>query len=372
VALTGGMLTFVALLFGAAPLLIPGVAFTLLGVLMPLWVTAGARGAGVRRRFDCDRVIEGEPVEATIEVHSGRWGLPGGEVLDALADAPVSLPRRRSAAAAGALVEVRIVARAHRRGVRRLQAPSLVLGDALGLARVTRAGGGGVQELLVLPRTEPVTWLARGGGTRLDRADARARAELPAAAVDVDGLRPYRQGTPASRIHWSALARGAGLLERQLRADGDTRPLVALDARCSGPSEELEAAVRAAASLALELARTGGCRLLLGGERRAVAIEPELASWPGAHARLALVQGGPRARAPVLGAGVTLGQLFYVAAGPLGRLPPALTGAGGADWVLVLPAPLRPAAPASACFEVADCRGYALRARSRWAGAPAL
>ena len=53
----------------------------------------------------------------------------------------------------------------------------------------------------------------------------------PMGATEVDGLRPYRQGTPASRIHWPALARGAGLLERRLRADTDSRPLVVVDAR---------------------------------------------------------------------------------------------------------------------------------------------
>jgi len=357
------MLTFVALLFGAAPLLIPGIAFALLGTLTPLWVIAGARGARVRRELHAERVIEGEPVEATIEVRRGRWGLPGGAILDPLAGAPVSLRRPPSPAAAGARAEVRIVARVHRRGIRRLEPPSLLLGDALGLAHVTRVGDGPAQDLLVLPRTEPVDWLPLAGGGRLDGDDPRARAQPPA-AVDVDGLRPYQPGTPASRIHWSALARGAGLLERRLRADGDTRPMVALDARCPEAAEQLEAAVRAAASLALELARRGGCRLLLSGERRAIAIEPELASWPGAHARLALMQGGPRARAPMLGAGGALGPLFYVAAGPLGRLPVALTGARGAACVLVLPAPLCPAAPASACLQVAGCRGFTLRARS--------
>ena len=46
-----------------------------------------------------------------------------------------------------------------------------------------------------------------------------------------------------------------GLLERRLQADGDSRPLVVLDARCDGPTEHLDACVRAAASLVLELNR---------------------------------------------------------------------------------------------------------------------
>src|ERR671928_204854 len=92
--------------------------------------------------------------------------------------------------------------------------PLLVAGVALSAVAAAPA-----QEVLVLPRVEPVRPLgvaARGGAAR-----ARARPSgLP--AVEPDGLRPYRRGTPASRIHWPALARGAGLLERRLSADADT------------------------------------------------------------------------------------------------------------------------------------------------------
>ena len=73
-----------------------------------------------------------------------------------------------------------------------------------------------------------------------------------------------------------------------------------LDARGDGPPELLDAAVRAAASLTLELARAGGCGLLLPGEQRATAIDRELITWPAAYARLALVEGGPQAPAPAL------------------------------------------------------------------------
>ena len=105
------------------------------------------------------------------------------------------------------------------------------------------------------------------------------------AAVDVDGLRPYRPGTSASRIHWPAVARGAGLIERRLRADGDSRPLVVLDARgssaragrcstppCAPPPRWCSSSRRA-----------GGCGLLLPGEQRATAIDRELSRWPAAY-----------------------------------------------------------------------------------------
>jgi uncharacterized protein (DUF58 family) len=110
------------------------------------------------------------------------------------------------------------------------------------------------------------------------------------AATEVDGLRPYRPGTPASRIHWAALARGAGLLERRLRAEQESRPLVVLDSRCDGDeSDLLDAAVRAAASLLFELARDVGCGLLTPGSGRPLQVDQRLGGWSVAHAHLALV-----------------------------------------------------------------------------------
>ena len=147
----------------------------------------------------------------------------------------MSLSRPLSLIAGGSKADVRVVARFARRGLRRLEPPSLIVRDMLELASATRVGEGSAQELLVLPRTEPVRWSGRDRGQRRAEGSDSRHAEEPLAAVDVDGLRPYRPGTPASRIHWAALARGAGLLERRLRADGDTRPLVVLDARAPAP-----------------------------------------------------------------------------------------------------------------------------------------
>lgn len=363
VALAGVALTLAAFTFDAAPLFVPGVAFTLLGVLTPLWVWASARGADVRRRLVAERVIEGEPVEAIIEVRRGRLGLPGGEVLDPLAGEPVSLRQPLALVAGGSRTQVRVVARLHRRGLHRLDPPSLAVHDTLELAQVVRTGSGPVQELLILPATEPVRWPGSGQGERLESGDSNSDGE-PMAAVDVDGLRPYRPGTPASRIHWAALARGAGLLERRLQPDGDTRPLVVLDPRGSGPVELLDAAVRAAASLTLEFARRGGCRLLLPGERRTVTVEPDLASWPGVHARLALVAGGPGARPPILGPAARMGSLFYVCQQGSERLPSALTAAGSGACVLVLPRASASRSAGAPSFEVSGCHGYVLGGRS--------
>jgi uncharacterized protein (DUF58 family) len=350
VALAGVGLVLVAFLFDASPLFVPGIAFVLLGVGAPVWVWHLTGRALVTRRLEQDRVVEGEPLEAMIEV---RGWMPGAEVLDPLAGKPVPLPNARRAG-------IRVLARFERRGVRRLAPPALRLRDPLALAECNRAAVGPPQDVLVLPRTEAVDWAGRGGDAAGATA-ARSRAML-LAAVEVDGLRPYRRGTPASRIHWPALARGAGLLERRLRVDGDQTPLVVLDARGSGPPEHLDAAVRAAASLALELARAGGCRLLLPDERRALAIEQDLAAWPAAHARLALVEGGPATRAPALQAvRSALGLVIYVTPRRVERLDTVLGGDGSASAaaVLVMPAALAPRGRVS--FSVAGCVGVSFR-----------
>jgi uncharacterized protein (DUF58 family) len=364
VALAGVALTLAALTFDAAPLFVPGVAFAVIGVGAPLWVWLSARPASVSRRLQVERVVEGEPFEAMIEVRRGLLGLPGAELHDPLTPRPVLLKVPLSLIQGSRVADVRIVTRFARRGLRRLEPPSLVVRDPLELASVARKGEGRHQELLVLPYTERVRWAMRSRGRAPQRTEGRSHTE-PMAAIDVDGLRPYRPGTPASRIHWPALARGAGLLERRLRADRDTRPLVVLDARGEHLGPLLDAAVRAAASLTVELARLGGCRLLLPGERRALAVEPDLASWPAAHARLALVEGGPDTRPPLLDGVARLGPVFYVAAQPLERLPAALSAPGPGTLVVVLPQDLDALPPGSPSFEVTGCRGYAVRSRGR-------
>jgi uncharacterized protein (DUF58 family) len=349
------------LLFASAPLFVPGVAFALLGVLAPGWVWLSGLGATIERHMEQERVVEDEPLEATLKLRRGLLRPPGGEVSEPLAGRAVRLPRGRRST-------VRVLARFDRRGRRQVPPPCLVVRDPLDLAQYVRTGSKPAQDVLVLPRTEAVRW-ARNGAEAASTPASRARADL-LAGVEVDGLRPYRLGTPASRIHWPALARGAGLLERRLRVEGDMLPLVVLDARGTGPDEHLDAAVRAAASLTLELARSGGCKLLLPGSRRALAVESDLASWPVAHARLALVEGGPKARAPSPAAlRSALGPLLYVTAQPLERLPGPVgrESRNASSVMLVLPAAIAPEASGRASFAVSGCRGFLVGARGRTA-----
>lgn len=363
VALLGAIVLCAAYVFDASVLFVPGVALALVGVLMPMWIGLAARGTSVTRVLREDRVIEDQPVEATIEIRRGLLGLSGIELLDPLARDVLRLRPWVSPLGGGRLIEARIIARFSRRGRRRFEPPAIALSDPLGLVRLLRPGSSNAGELLVLPRTERVRWVRREASERLDSGAAQALVEAMA-STEVDGLRPYRPGTPASRISWPALARGAGLLERRLRSDRDSGPLVVLDVRGPGPPGNVDAAVRAAASLTLELARRTGCDLLLPGERRPIHVDGELGPWPGIHARLALVEGGPDAPPPALDPRPRVGQVFYVAAHN-GRLTASLARANHRTAVLVLPEGVDPPGSGVVSFEVSGCRGYLLASAAK-------
>jgi uncharacterized protein (DUF58 family) len=376
VAVCGCVLAVVAFTFDAAPLFVPAVGMLALGVLAPAWVWLAADGASAQRRMAAERVVEDEALSATITVRRGWLGLGGWgsfEVIDPLSSSRFELRDSLSPLRGDRSADLRVVTRFHRRGLHRLPPPSLTLSDPLELARAESRSQGGDQEVLVLPATEPVRWLRSDHVRRLRLPDGHDGTEA-LAAVDIDGLRPYRPGTPASRIHWPAVARGHGLIERRLQADGDSRPLIVLDARIParvGAVELLDAAVRAAASLVLDLARHGGCGLLLPGEQRATKIDRELVAWPTAYARLAVVEAEPDGRG---GRGpkfsptaTTAGAVIYVAASPADRLVARLSATIAGPTLLVVPDQLlvagRPAGmrgPMLPALSVSGCRGFML------------
>jgi hypothetical protein len=176
-----------------------------------------------------------------------------------------------------------------------------------------------------------------------------ARMAAHAAELELDSLRPYRPGSPASRIHWPTVARTGEMIERRLIADVDLRPLVVVDPRRPASEEALDMAVRAAASLTVHLARAGGCALLLPGDRRAADVEPDLRAWAPLHARLALLEAEDGA--PVAARVERSGAVFWVAAGA-SAAPAGLSRAAAAARYLVTPAPT---GGARVEFTVAGC-----------------
>jgi uncharacterized protein (DUF58 family) len=175
----------------------------------------------------------------------------------------------------------------------------------------------------------------------------------------MDGIRPLRDGTPASRIFWPAVARGADPQERFLTAGSESNPLIVLDPRGAAEEEHLDAAVRAAASLARALALSGGCGLLLPGDRRPTELGETLAGWAHLHARLALV--GPAGQPSLASVAQRRGAIIYVSAQARSRLPAALGPSHGSTRVLVVPGRL---ASRHAAFAVAGCSAYVLGGRA--------
>ena len=348
IALLGGALILTAAVFDAEPLYVPGVTFLVLAVGAAAWVLAAAAGLRVHRTVALRRVHEDEPVAVEIVVTAGRLPPPAATIEDDLLPRPAPIPFDRRE------TRVRINARYRRRGPKHLDPSRVVVRDPFGLASRTVTADG-ADEVLVLPRIERVR-TPRGDGHGTGLAQRRGRPTL-AAEVELDGLRPYREGAPASRIFWQALARGGALMERRLVAEGDTRPLVVLDLCTPDSPDATDAAVRATASLAVALAKEGGCALLLPGDRRPSGLDPTLAGWPALHVRLALLEteGVPN----LSGVAARRGPVLYVAARVLPRAPRALAHAPGGGRVLVVPGALPGRTPV---LEVAGCRGYELGA----------
>lgn len=338
----GLVLLLVAGTFDAEPLYVTGAALALLGLGAALWIRLGAWGASIRREISARSVLEEQPLEVRIRVRAGRLPLPPGWIDEPLLGAPVRFRAGRRSA------RVRVELTFARRGRRRLAPPALVLRDPFGLAQRVVTGDE-EDEVLVLPRVLPVQATAGGG----DATPAHARAALIAAAeTELDGLREHRPGSPASRIHWPAVARGVGMMERKLISEADSRPLVVLDPRAPSSPDALDRAVRAAASLCVHFARRSGCSLLLPGDRRAHVIEKDLTAWPAAHVRLALLE---ETTGPSLAAAQNRrGLVVLVAARPLDR-PPRGLGRTPGGCVLVVPDAPPGRRPV---FEVAGCQGF--------------
>lgn len=345
-ALLGVLMSAAALGFDEPSLYVPGLALLLLGVGAWLWVGVAAQGAGVTRIPGPATVEEEAPYPVRLTMSRGMVRPPGGELDEPLLGRPMRLTRSTPQ-------RIRVDVRFARRGRRGLEGARLTIRDPLGLA--SREMRSAPAEVLVLPRVVPLDLDAAGVTTGLGREASRLSAH--AAELELDSLRPYREGAPASRIHWPTVARLGEMVERRLIADVDLRPLVVVDPRRPPSEEALDKALRAAASLCVHLAGIAGCSLLLPGDRRAADIEPDLRSWAPLHARLALVEADDSA--PVAGRIERAGAVFWVAAGAVAP-PPGIARAATALRYLVTPSPLPGQRPE---FTVAGCGVHRLGRR---------
>jgi uncharacterized protein (DUF58 family) len=334
--------------FGSPSLYVPGVALALLVTGLCAWVRSAARRVGMEPVPGPWSLTEGDSYALGVRI-GGNQLLPGSSLEHPLADRPLPTGTRPAGVH-------RIPLRLERRGRRLLDPPALLVSDPFGLqSRRVKSGEG--TSVLVLPRIEAVA-VRSGPGTGADQlfgaaAHGSGGAGLDARGVDfeIDGVRPFREGTPASRIHWPTVARSGELVERRLISGGDSPPLVVLDASDPASDEALDRAVRAAASICAHLAKDYGCLLLLPGEPKPLRIHSRLRGWREAHAKLALVEACRRPPpAPALRAAETV---FVVSASLAPSLP---TLRASARLCLLTPEPI---AGMRTLFTVAGCSGQA-------------
>jgi uncharacterized protein (DUF58 family) len=346
-AVFGALLCLVAGSFDLASLYVPGIALVVVGFGAIAWVWLAAQGAKVIREPAPASVQEDEPYPLRLRTSRGMLPAPAGELIEPLLGRPLPATDPRSK-------RVRVNVRFSRRGRRHIEPARLVIRDPLSLAQSVVLSD--ESELLVLPRIEPVLLGPAAGAAGMETVSG-ALTEA-AAELELHSLRPYRTGAPASRIHWPTVARTGTMVERRLVAEADARPLVVLDPRNAESEDDLDSAVRAAASLAVHLARrAGGVSMLLPGDRRASDLQRDLRGWPALHARLALLEaadGGPNMRRFERS-----GPVFWVSAGG-GSLPPAMKRSSGSYFVTPKAVDGR-----AATFTVGGCTGYRLNSLGR-------
>ena len=206
---------------------------------------------------------------------------------------------------------------------------------------------------------------ARNAGHGCGRQE-RARRASPPAPVSWMGCGPTCPARPRQRIHWPALARGAGLMERRLVAETRAEPLVrARRSRVSTPRPAPAARrrrPRRRVDRAGARARTGGCRVLLPGMARPMSLSRELAGWSTLHTRLALIEPEADERPPSPRTSER-GAVIHVAAQLRDRTD-LRSAERGAPRVIVVPHALAGGVDGEPIFDVSGCVGSSSSSRA--------
>jgi hypothetical protein len=131
--------------------------------------------------------------------------------------------------------------------------------DPFGMVELGRAFQTAAQ-LTVTPRTVPLPTIPMGGAWT-GSGDNRPRSFASGSAEDVT-VREYRRGDDLRRVHWRSSARVGELMVRREEQPWQSRATLFLDNRTrahrgQGIASSLEAAVSAAASVAVHLSQRG-------------------------------------------------------------------------------------------------------------------
>lgn len=232
-------------------------------VLGVVWPWLALRGLTAEIDFNCRRCRESEPVQVRLEIHNRWpfpvWGLAIKNGFFMTNDDAAGRPVAALARVAGWSYSVfPFDFQPDVRGVYPYRVPELATGFPFGLWQASRR----IvirRELVVWPRTTPLTSIASVGG---DIADVIGMLfNRPGDEGDLLGVRPFRQGDRLRHIHWAHTARRDALIVTERQAAARRLVVVAVDVAAFSssatleqdlPGRHLNAAIRVAVSIARE------------------------------------------------------------------------------------------------------------------------
>ena len=272
--LLGFALLLAAALLGSVALF----AFALgLLVLVAACLTATALGARlvvVERAVDQAEIVEGRPITLRFRVHGPR-ALP---VHAEVRGEDGTWQRLEPDSSRRCTIE--------RPGAHLIGPSAVRVRDDLSFFSSRPRAAGDPAVVLVLPAPASV-------GLQL-----RAQGAEPSGDPEPDGLQPYSRGTPVGRIHWPSVARAGEWQERRVITAPQGMPLVVVDLSGAPSEEAIDWTLRAAAGQIHGLARAGGCRVLLPGERHPIPVPNVADGWRTMHRRLASLRSAASVAAP--------------------------------------------------------------------------
>jgi uncharacterized protein (DUF58 family) len=156
-------------------------------------------------------------------------------------------------------LEIEYTVRSQVRGRYRIGPLTVRLTDPFGLCELGRSFTS-TESLVVTPVVQQLPDV-RLGGEWSGAGDSHART-VATSGEDDAATREYRLGDDLRRIHWRSTARRGELMVRREEQPWQSRAVMLLDCRASahhgdGPLSSFEWAVSAAASIGLQLSRTG-------------------------------------------------------------------------------------------------------------------
>lgn len=270
----GGAIVFSAVLVGHSTLVRIGVLVGVLPLIAAWWVGRSRHQLTLVRTVSPQVVAAGQPATVRLTITNHGRATSGSLLLEERI--PYVLGTRPrfvlEGLGQGWVRHATYQVRSDTRGQFEVGPMTLRVNDPFGLVELGRSFQS-TTRLTVTPRITALSAIPLGGAWT-GSGDNRPRAFASGSAEDVT-VREYRLGDDLRRVHWRSSARTGELMVRREEQPWQSRATVYLDNRLTshrgqGAASSLEAAVAAAASVAVHLATIGYTVRLVtaAGERR--------------------------------------------------------------------------------------------------------